>query len=383
MTETAATVACPDCGVSSESSDFGNTHWHCDSCGRGYYLRRCANCREVSYVALPHGWHALWFCTWCAAPNIGFTQFRDPAAATIAELATSIARKELSFTLAKDVTAKTTQYVQTGSDSLPSPKPPAPDVAVARRRSPRARTILVVAACALAVLGVTAALIGMHPGPAVSAPAPTLAPTHGTSRDIQQVSVTAAQATAVSFQGVPGTLSVVGADTTRVSLTGQLRWTGRAPVAVTRLNRGTHVLLLSYRCAPASPCSEDYRLVMPITDAIALRQSSAQLTLSGLGGPVSIAATNVQVTATGLRASALVATITSGTLSASFDAAPSLVSITLMSAQSTLRLPVDATYQVTQQVAGGNVAIDVPQAGTATHRVTASITSGDLELLSS
>jgi hypothetical protein len=142
-------------------------------------------------------------------------------------------------------------------------------------------------------------------------------------------------------------------------------------------------LLLSYQCAPASPCTEDYQLVMPATDALVLRQSSAQLTLSGLAGPVSVAATNVQVTATGMRASALIATITSGTLSASFDAAPSLVSVTLMSAQGTLRLPASTTYQVTQQVDEGTVAIHVPQAGTATHRVTARITSGDLELLSS
>jgi hypothetical protein len=386
-----ATLACPDCGVSSNSSDPSGTHWHCDSCGRGYYLRRCANCQEVSYVALPHGWHALWFCTWCAAPNIGFTQFQDPAAATVTELAISIARQQLSFTLAKDVAAKTTEYVELGSDPSPSPNQTTPDLAVTRRRSRRGRTILVVAAGALAVLGVTAALIGMHPGPAISASAPRSAPTRtprstpapGTSHAMQQVSVTVAQATTVSFQGIPGTLSVVGADTTRVSLTGQLRWTGRAPVAVTRLDPGTHVLLLSYQCAPASPCTEDYQLVMPATDALVLRQSSAQLTLSGLVGPVSVAATNVQVTATGMRASALIATITSGTFSASFDAAPSLVSVTLMSAQGTLRLPASTTYQVTQQVDEGTVAIHVPQARTATHRVTARITSGDLELLSS
>jgi len=308
---------------------------------------------------------------------MGFTQNRDPAAATVTELATSVARRELSFTLAKDVAATTREYVQPGSDASPPPERAAPDVSAARRRSPRARTILVVTASVLAVLAATATVVGMHPAPAASAPASQANP------DSRQVAVTAAQATTVVFQGVPGKLSVVGADTTRVTLTGQLRWTGHAPVPVTRLDQATHALLLSYRCAPASPCTEDFRLVMPITDAIVLRQSSAQLTLSGLAGPVSLAAASVQVIATGLRIPSLVATITSGTLSASFDAAPSLVSVTLASAQATLRLPASTTYRVSQQVTEGNVTTDVPQAGTATHRVTARITSGDLQLLSS
>jgi hypothetical protein len=320
---------------------------------------------------------------------MGFTQYRDPAVATVAELATSAARRELSFALAKDVAANTREYVQqdrdppavdrdppaVDRDASPSPEPPAPEVPATRRRSPRARTILVVTACVLALLAIPATAIGMHLGPAASAP------TAQASRDTRQVSVTAAQATTVIFQGVPGTLSVVGADTTRVSLTGQLHWTGRAPVATTQLGQDTHVLMLAYQCAPASPCTEDYRLVVPVSDAIVLRQSSARLTLSALAGPVSVTAASVQVVATGLRAPALVATITSGTLSASFDAAPSLVSVTLTSAQGTLRLPADTTYQVSQQVADGNVTIDVPQAGNATHQVTARVTSGGLQLL--
>jgi hypothetical protein len=325
---------------------------------------------------VPHGWNAPWFCTWCAVPNMGFTQNQDPASATVAELALSITRQQLSFELAKDVLPLTSEQDRRDAPEVAAEaRPPAEQAAPqapATRRSPR--TILAVAACALAVLVVAAVLVAMRPGPAASAPARSKGPNG-------QVSVTAAQVAAVIFQGVPGKLSVVGASTTKVSLTGQLRWSGHPPVAVTRREHGGHVLLLSYRCAAASPCTENFRLTVPAGDAIALSQSSAQLTLSGLAGQVSVTAASVLIIATGLRATTLVASVTSGTLTASFAAPPSLVNVTLISAQAALRLPASAAYQVSQQVTDGNVTVAVPRAGTADHRVIAHVTSGDLELL--
>jgi hypothetical protein len=350
--------------------------WQCGSCGRGYYLRRCSGCREVSYVAVPHGWNAPWFCTWCAVPNMGFTQNQDPASATVADLALSITRQQMSFALAKDVLPVTGEQDQRDAPEVADEADPPAEQAAPRtpatRRSPR--TILAVAACALAVLVVAAVLVAMRPSPAASAPGRSKGP-------IGQVSVTAAQVATVIFQGVPGKLSVVGTSTTKVSLTGQLRWSGHSPVAVTRLERGDHTLLLSYRCAVASACTENFRLTVPAGDAITLSQSSAQLTLSGLAGQVSVMAANVLIIATGLRTTTLVASVTSGTLTASFDAPPSLVNVTLVSAQGTLRLPAGTAYQVSQQVADGNITVAVPRAGTADHRVIAHVTSGDLDLL--
>jgi hypothetical protein len=383
-------VPCPDCGVSGESPDSGSGQWRCGACGRGYYLRRCAACGEVSFVGVPHGWHHPWDCTWCTARNEGFTQFRDPAAATVTELATSVARRELSFTLAKDVAANTTG-LNTGPLPFepPAPRPHRGPPPGEDRTRPRTRRILLLSIGALAVLAVTAVLIGMRPGTGVSSTASAssadsaAAGRSGSGVRARQVSVSMGQAGTVIFQGVPGTVTIVGEDTARVSLTGQLHWTGHEPTAVTRLDRGSHTLLLSYRCAPASPCGESFRLAVPSGAAVMLRQSSARLTISGLAGLVDIVGAHIQATATRLRATTLTATVVSGTLSASFEVAPSLVSVTLTSAQGTLRLPGDTPYRVSQQVVAGSVKVAVPQARDAPSSVAARVTSGDLELLSS
>jgi hypothetical protein len=325
---------------------------------------------------VPHGWHQPWFCTWCATPNLGFTQNQDPATATVAELATSVARTRLSFALAKDVQAIIGEpgppvASSAAAAAAPEPEPAAPDVPVAARRSP----MLALAACVLAIVAITTVWAVMRLDMA-----PSASRASGAGEPARQVSVTAAHVTSVIFEGVPGKLSVIGTGTTRVSLTGQLRWTGRPPLTATRFEDGGRVLLLSYRCVA---CTEDFQLTVPYGEAVTLNQSSARLTLTGLTGAISITATNVAVIATGLRTTALVASITSGTLTAGFEVAPSLVDVTLRSAQCTLRLPVSVRYQVSQRVADGNVTIAVPQGGTAANRVIAHVTSGDLELLAS
>jgi hypothetical protein len=73
--------------------------------------------------------------------------------------------------------------------------------------------------------------------------------------------------------------------------------------------------------------------------------------------------------------------ITSGRLSATFTTPPHQVSITLASAQATLRLPDGAAYRVTQQVTSGYVRVAIPQASSAPRTVTARVDSGELELL--
>src|SRR5450756_673175 len=197
------------------------------------------------------------------------------------------------------------------------------------------------------------------------------------------VTDTAGHATTVDFQGVPGRLTIVAADASQVRLTGQLHWTGRPPVMVTRLDRSSHVLVLFYRCAAASQCTENYLLTVPPDTAIALRQPPGQVTLAGLAGPLRITANGVNVSATGLRSSTLLATITAGHLSATFAAPPSRVTVILVSAQATLGLPRGATYRISQQVTSGYVRADIPQDSTAARTVTVRVRSGELTLLPS
>jgi hypothetical protein len=193
------------------------------------------------------------------------------------------------------------------------------------------------------------------------------------------VLVTAGPVAAVDLQAVPGQLTIVGAATGRVTLSGPVNWTGHSPVA--RVQYGARTLRLSYRCAAASPCTADWRLVVPRRTAVALREPAGHVIISGLGGPLQITASSVDVSATGLRCASLAATITSGHLGATFATAPRRVSVTLRSAQATLWLPGGTGYAVSGQVTAGYLHAGVPQNGSSLRTVTARIVSGELELL--
>ena len=186
----------------------------------------------------------------------------------------------------------------------------------------------------------------------------------------------------VELQAVPGQLTIVGSATGGVRLTGQLDWTGHAPAATTRLVNG-HLLRLLYRCATASPCTANWRLVVPRHTAVVLSQPSGHVVVSGLAGPLRITAASVDVSATRLSSPSLQAIITSGHLAATFDVPPQQVSVTLISAQATLSLPGSVGYAVSDQVTSGYVHVGIPVTGGTEHTVTARVLSGELDLQAS
>jgi Toastrack DUF4097 len=239
-------------------------------------------------------------------------------------------------------------------------------------RAERSTTIIVAAVVFVMVL--------MIIGAVVQALGPGLPGTPGHERG---VSVTAGPVHTVDLQGVPGQISVQGTAGDQVRLTGTLRWAGQPPSGRESTDVVASVLHLSYRCAAGSPCTEDYRLYVPDHTAVVLDQSSGHVTVTGLAQALRITGASLDISATGLRSPSLVATITSGHLSAAFAAPPRRVDVTLTSAQATLRLPAGTSYAVSQQVTSGSVNVGVPQASGASRTVTARVVSGDLELLPS
>lgn len=195
------------------------------------------------------------------------------------------------------------------------------------------------------------------------------------------VSVSAAQPAVLVVQDVPGQLTIVGARTGGVTMTGQLHWTGHHPAVVSTPSLTGHTLRLAYRCATGNPCTGDLRLVVPGHTTVVLRQPSGHVVVSGLAGSLRITAASVDISASGLRSPALTAVITSGHLSATFDAPPRQLALTLTSAQATVWLPGQASYRVSQQVTSGYLDVRIPQAATATRTVSARISSGELALL--
>ncbi len=200
--------------------------------------------------------------------------------------------------------------------------------------------------------------------------------------DTRTVSVAADSVRTVDLDGPPGQLNIAAVRTSRVTLSGPVHWTGHVAVIVTGPRVVHGVLHLAYRCAAHSPCTGRLRLVVPRHCGIVLAQPSGHVTVFGLAAPLRISARSVDISAAGLRSPSLVASITSGHLSAWFVSPPGQVSLTLVSAQATLHLPASAPYRLSQQVTSGYVHAGIPQASTATRTITARIDSGELELLS-
>ena len=404
-------IPCPSCQASSESASPVQTHWSCPACRRSYFLRRCSACRLVSHVSALQGWHQQWGCVWCHAANTGFSQHRDAAAATVADLAADVAGHGLRFGAgepdqttqpfpALPMTPAPADHVVPASPGASASSGvsasarasggagPAPDEGRPRSGRPvhwRPRLSWPgprMAAVAVAVLALVVLVVAVGE---LSQGGPGAAARAGSSPGSRAVAVTASAVGTVDLRGVPGLLTVVGARSGQVRLTGVLHWSGRAaPVATRRLDRGGHgsrVLHLSYRCAPASPCTEDYRLVVPGRTAMVIRQPSGHVIVSGVAGALRILAASVDVSATGLRSPALAAQITSGHLSASFDVAPRQISVALVSAQATVRLPGGVGYLVSSQVSSGFVHVGIPRAADATRTVTARVDQGELQLL--
>ena len=92
-----AEVQCLQCLNISRPTNPDASDWDCP-CGNSYVLRRCSACGVVSQVSSLQRRNEPWNCTWCKAPNTGYSRRNDPAAATIADLAADMASHGLSFT---------------------------------------------------------------------------------------------------------------------------------------------------------------------------------------------------------------------------------------------------------------------------------------------
>jgi hypothetical protein len=394
MGQELARVLCPECGTAGES-DPDQSRWQCTKCGSGFFLRRCSACTRVSYVDGLQGFRLPWPCARCGRFNTGFSQNQDPAAATAAELAAELTRYGPPGGAAvpeEGDEATSAPVADSGppparepgdrdpalaaSGARPGTPDPRPVKAAKRPRTWGRRTrrvglsVAVAAACAAAA-GVV--LTAGDPGAAGLA-APPVAVT-------RPVLFTASGVGGIDFRGVPGQLVLAGTRPGKVIMTGQLRGEGGAPVVETRFDHASGVLTVSVRCAPATRCTQNLRLAVPGVTGAAVWQPGGRVVATGLAGPLGITAANANISASGLRSADLSAVVTNGHLSAAFAVPPHRVSITLTSAQATVRLPARTGYRVIREVTSGRIRVAIPLTGGATRIVTARIDSGELALL--
>lgn len=96
MTDTQTQVQCPDCLRITSLIANTRDQWDCP-CGSSYNLRRCSSCGVVSHVNSLQRRGLPWTCVWCKAPNTDYASRRDPATATLADLANDMATHQLSL----------------------------------------------------------------------------------------------------------------------------------------------------------------------------------------------------------------------------------------------------------------------------------------------
>jgi hypothetical protein len=240
----------------------------------------------------------------------------------------------------------------------PDPQPPA--------ARPRWRiAALVIAAAAIAVVAFVL----------------VAARTPAASADTVAVSVHADSIRTVVVRDVPGQLTITGVPGRQVTMAGQLHWTGRSAEVAVQPRPAGQLLRLVYRCGAGSPCTANLRLTVPPRTAIVLHQPAGHVVLAGLAGTLRITARNADVQASGLRSPALMASVTSAHLSATFRTPPRRVAVALTSAQATLRLPADVSYRLDQQVTSGYLRAGIPLASGVTRVISPRVDSGELELL--
>ena len=74
----------------------GSSTWDCP-CGSSYALRRCSSCGGVSQVSSLQRRNEPWACQWCKVTNTDYMVRRDPATATLSDLAVDMARRGAGF----------------------------------------------------------------------------------------------------------------------------------------------------------------------------------------------------------------------------------------------------------------------------------------------
>lgn len=188
----------------------------------------------------------------------------------------------------------------------------------------------------------------------------------------------------VELDGINGALTVGVGNSSQISATAQPVDGRGAPGLSFHWNSATHILALecseSDNSTTATCPATTYAVLVPAHVGVRLREMSGQATLDGLSGPVSITASSTDTTVRGLRSADFTAAITSGTLDASFATAPAHVSVSVISAQASLQLPADVSYDVRQQTVSADIQIGVPRSSTSAHVVQVSATSGEISL---
>lgn len=179
--------------------------------------------------------------------------------------------------------------------------------------------------------------------------------------------------TSLKIDNPVGNTQIEGTDTTTVSVTEQLHYTGDPPQTSHSVTSGQ--LNLSYTC-PAeavnvNACGVTYVVTVPRRIAVEIDGKVGATTLTGLAGQLTLTSSTGSIDATGLTSSAVTARASAGTITLGFTAPPTTVNAHAQVGSVTVQLPAGTVYAVDAGSQVGSTEVTVQRDPGSAHRVTA------------
>jgi hypothetical protein len=190
------------------------------------------------------------------------------------------------------------------------------------------------------------------------------------------------RSTSADIQLVPGTGK-------RIGIEWRADWVGGRPSHFLRTSNG--VIELGGSCRGAlthvtglfafqNPCSIRYRIAVPPGQAIRLQVDSADVSLTGLRGRITVQTSSGDIAARGMLATQVELSASSGDISASFARAPRSLMTTASSGDVSVRVPA-GSYHITATASSGDRSVkDLVDDPSSPRTIVARTHSGDISI---
>lgn len=218
------------------------------------------------------------------------------------------------------------------------------------------RLVITVAACGLAVAGLSAC--------SSTQPHKTKTVSYQETSPVRTLVI----------KGDVGDIEVTGAGSS-VSVTEKHRYQKTEPATSHKMDNGT--LTLGYSCDDPQ-CGVDYTVKVPVGTAVQITDDTGDVKLSRLAGAVDVTTDSGKITAEGLSSSKARFTTDTGDVDAGFVKSPSAASAKVSTGDVTFTLPTSAKYAVNAHSTTGEVHVDVPQDADAANRITVKAETGNV-----
>jgi hypothetical protein len=202
--------------------------------------------------------------------------------------------------------------------------------------------------------------------------------------------------TTLVVTGHAGDVHITGGRSGAFSVTEHISFHGTAPTTSHRTAAGT--LSLDSHCPATETCTVGYSITAPRATAVRVTDGAGTVTLSSLGGPVTVRVNAGKISLSSL-AGPVNATISAGSISGqhlssataslhvsaggidvSFSAPAAAITATTDVGAVVVRVPNSVQYRVTASATVGDVHISVARSTAATRTITASTKTGSITI---